>query len=411
MQNTIAIIGGGASGLAAGIAALRRAPCRVLLLERQDRVGKKILATGNGRCNLTNTDCSAACYTSGHPQSVQQVLEAVPPARVLTFFARAGLLYDEKESGRIYPHSNQAATVLDILRAEFARLGGTEQCGAHVQEIFRTKSRFSLRLGGGETIQAQRVLLCTGGLAAPHLGCDETGYGLLRTLGHTVRTPYPCLAPLKCNSPYPKMLKGVKVQCTAALLRGETTLAQETGELLFTDYGVSGIPAMQLSHCVHEASARGLTLALDLLPDMLYMELEQYLRQRVRTQAAEPAQTLLTGTVHKKLGLVLLKIANISPTQPCHALSRATIEQLAQTLKHWVLPVTDTLSWAAAQVTGGGALLSEINASTMESYHCKGFYVCGEALDAVGLCGGYNLHWAWATGILAGEAAAGSFLK
>lgn len=415
----IIIIGGGASGLAAGVSILMRAQetggARVILLERQERVGKKILATGNGRCNLTNADITPRAarrtYCSENIAAVETVLTQAPPARILAFFARLGLICDTQDEGRVYPHSNQAAAVLTVLRGAFARLGGTELCGFCATEVRKGQAGrgFTVTSADGRQMQAARVIVCTGGLAAPQFGCDETGYRLLGALGHTLVPPYPCLVPMKSDNPLPRALKGVKLRCTARLYGGkgaqQTLLGEQAGEVLCTEYGFSGIPVMQLSHFLSGGlCARGAVLALDLLPAYTPEETLGYVHARRAALCDAPLTELLCGAVHTKAGPLLLKSAGLSSlTRLCGTLTDNECLALARLLQQWTFTVTGTLAWNMAQVTGGGVPLDEVDAQTMESTRCRGLYLCGEALDAVGTCGGYNLHWAWATGILAGE--------
>ena len=416
MQTTLAVVGGGAAGLVAALSAAQQAKSshtslRILVLERMDRVGKKILATGNGRCNLTNTALTPQCYHSQNIDALAKVLQQISPQDVLAFFAQAGLLCAQKEDGKVYPQSNQASAVLDVLRASLVRHSIEEWCGFAVQTIRQDKQGYTLLAQDGRRVQAQKIILCTGGKAMPSLGSDGSGYALAQALGHHTLSPYPCLVPVKTDSDVPKGLKGIKAFCQISFEADGKALAGETGEILFADYGLSGIPVMQLSQWVHRSSAKQKQFCIDFFPSVPQEELLQLLQSRQIEMKNEPLEQFLIGTVHKKIGLMLLKAQNFAPlSTPCAQLSKAQLEQLCAVLKGWRILVKDTLSWNQAQVTGGGVPLSEISTATLESKKASGVYLCGELLDAAGLCGGYNLHWAWSTGILAGKAAASSLI-
>lgn len=409
-QAAVAIVGGGASGLAAAIAAARMGAGPVVVLEKQDRVGKKLLATGNGRCNLENRDADAAWhYHTADGKTLRRMLENIPSAEVLRFFEKGGLLWSEGAEGRVYPSGNQAAIVLDTLRLEALGRGVQELCGFAVESIRPAKGGWLLE-GGGKSLLARRVVLACGGMAAPKLGGGEDGYRLVRQLGHTVTKLYPCLAALRCKADGLAALKGVRAVCGVRLLAKGKELASEIGEVQFTDYGLSGIPAMQLSS---RLPAGGCEAEVDFFPSLDLSRLTAMLHQRRKSGLYPTLESLLTGLLHKKLAVYLLKTANIGALG--NSLSRlrpADIDALADLLKGWRLPVTGTAGgWDGAQVTGGGVPLAEVEPDSFASRCAKGVYLTGELLDAVGDCGGFNLHWAFGSGIAAGRAAAQSLTK
>ena len=405
-QPCVAIVGAGASGLAAALTLHREGfSGKILLLERMDRVGKKILSTGNGRCNLGNIDLSPRHYHSRNPKALQAALEEMPLEKTQAFFQNSGLLLRQEE-GRLYPLCNQAAMVLDVLRLELEDAGIPMHTQAPVSKIDLGKHGYRLTLGSGEVLQATWVILATGGKAAPKLGSDGSGYDLARSLGHTVTPLYPALVPIKGRDRIFHGLKGVRAQGKVRLCRGKEILAQEQGEIQFTDYGLSGIPLLQLSCLLPQAGDQGI-LSLDLLPEQTFQQVEALLAQRAHESRYATLEQLLLGTIPKKLAFALLKsLGFASLSRTVDTLKEQELRRIARALKDWPMEVSGTLGWDQAQVTGGGVALEEIFPQTMESKRCPGLYLTGELLDVVGDCGGYNLHWAWNTGRLAGEAIA-----
>lgn len=399
-MKTIFIIGGGAAGLAAALtAAGRNPPVRVIVLEGLDRPGKKILATGNGKCNLSNETISPAFYHSSHPELLKAFLADMPTQRSVDFFRALGLLCAADSAGRIYPSCRQAAMVLDVLLLNLRRTQNIELVtGCKILSLTRKGRGFLARSADGREYRGDAVILTTGGCAAPKQGSDGSGYPLATSLGHHCTPLRPCLVPLHCKGSVFKGLKGIRVNCTATLYNGKKTLASEYGELQFTDYGLSGIPAFQLSCRLTGKNEVG----IDFFPDWSFHTLRQELWERIRLHPQEPLEDALLGTLHKRVQYALLNTLSIKPTAQASTLSRGQLELLVSTLKDWRFPVIGPLSWEQAQVTGGGISLNEIN-SDFSSRRCPGLYLAGEVLDVTGDCGGYNLHWAWCSGIKAGE--------
>ena len=403
----ILVIGGGAAGLAAAITAARESPAaRVTVLERMDRVGKKILATGNGRCNLTNMGASFAHFYSSDKGALKRALEGMTPASVVDFFASLGLLCQEEDEGRVYPYCKQASMVLDVLLQALERLNITVQCSCAVTGIGRNKGKFAVKTADGQTLNADAVILTCGGKAAPKLGSDGSGYGLAKAVGHSCTALYPALVAFQCDMNGLGSLKGIRAEAGLTLLAGNHLLGQEVGEVQFTEYGLSGIPAMQLSGRLSRLrKGEKCTALVDLFPTWEHEALFRNLKTRQKTQ--ETLENLLLGTIHKRLAYAVLKSAGLQPlSRPAASLTPAELHRLADTLKAWPFPVTGTQGWDNAQVTGGGIPLAEIDSITMESKTQPGLYLAGEVLDVAGDCGGFNLHWAWCSGIRAGKAAA-----
>ena len=397
----IAIIGAGASGLMAAIAASGMRPHSVLLLEKNDRVGRKLLATGNGRCNLLNTRIDQTRYHGSGKNTALALLARIPPAFIMHTFEEMGLMLREEKEGRIYPFSGLASSVLDTLRAACDARAVQTRCNTEVRGIARAGGKFRIDTKSGNTILADRAIIAAGGKAAPAFGADGAAHALLSSLGHTIRTPFPALSPLKLPAERIRGLKGIRLHAGVTLSAHGQAARREEGELLFTEYGVSGIAAMQLSRSVEKSSF--LTIHLfDVDSARAQIQL------RLRLFAGQPIENFFTGLFHKRVGLALLREAGIQPATP---VSEAAADGLLPLLTDWQLPVLSTLPFQHAQITAGGALADEFDGQTLESLRVPGLYACGEAIDIDGDCGGYNLLWAWASGIAAGEAAARSLAE
>ena len=420
----IAVVGGGAAGLIAAAQAAstlreKANAAEVAVLEGAPRVGRKLLATGNGRCNLTNTNAGAAFY-HGDFQRAQPVFSRYSPAAVMETFAGMGLLCRVEDEGRVYPYGGQASAVLDTLRLRLQSLDVREICGAPVSEIQKDAHGFVLKTGDGQLFEAQRVILAAGGKASPQLGSDGGGYALAKMLGHSVTPLFPALVQVKTPAERVRAVKGMRSNCAATLLADGVPVKSETGEVQFTDSGLSGICIFQLSRFVGEFYATGklngrpcrrLEISLDLLPEYSLADVRGEVESRAALYPELPAGDLLFGLLNKRVGQELVKTA--LPQQralPAKSLTRAQIELLAQTMKHFTFPAQGVLSWKNAQVTAGGVPLGEVLTPSMESQLCGGLYIAGEMLDLDGCCGGFNLHWAWISGLCAGEAAARSLL-
>ena len=405
----ILLIGGGAAGIAAALTAKHHAPeAEVLLLERLDRVGKKILATGNGRCNLTNMQAGMPHFHSSDRGALKAVLQGMEPQVVLDFFRAMGLLCQEEEEGRVYPYCKQASMVLDVLLQALERANIRVCCNTTVTAIGQNRGKFTVKTADGGSLTADRVILPCGGKAAPKLGSDGSGYALAKALGHSCTPLVPALVALKCDMNGMGGLKGIRAAGELTLLANDHVLGQEAGELQFTEYGLSGIPVMQLSGRLSRLrKGEKCTALVDLFPEWEEEALFRELKSRQKMAKRETLETFLLGTVHKRLAYAVLKSAGLQPlSRPVTDLSNGDLHRLAETLKCWRFAVTGTQGWDAAQVTGGGIPLSEIDGRAMESKRAPGLHLAGEILDVTGDCGGFNLHWAWGSGIRAGQAAA-----
>ena len=394
----VCVIGGGAAGMLAALTAAENGH-RVLLLERQSRVGRKLLATGNGRCNLSNYHVSPAHYHGG-AGFCDFALSQFDVGETLQYFSSLGLLTVSEASGRIYPMSNMAGSVLDVLRYALERPEIDLQTGQTVTAVRKMPEGFSVKTET-DTFSARGLILAAGGAAGSKVGGGMDGYRLAKSLGHHRTALYPSLVQLKTDPTYPRALKGVKAQCGISICRGSQVLARNSGEVLFTEYGVSGPAIFDLSRSV-SAGGSDLTCLLNFFPDWEEAEVLHWLSQRQAAMAAHEASTLLTGSCHTRLGQMICKSAGFT-NQRAAGLTRDDLRRIARQATHFALPITGTCGFDQAQVTAGGLDTSEFDPRTLQSRLVPGLYACGELLDIDGDCGGYNLQWAWSSGRLAGK--------
>jgi len=399
----IGIIGAGASGMAAALAAAENPKVQVVLFERQARVGRKLAATGNGRCNLTNLNADGNTYHGTAPSFVQPALERFGVDETLMWFSKLGLYTVAEKSGRVYPYSDQANSVVDVLRFALDRENIRLETGFEVEKVKRTQFGFQI-LGNNVEMACDRLIIACGGLAGTKLGGTMSGYKLLRSFGHKCTKLRPTLVQLKSDWRGAAALKGVRANCRAAILCNGEIFSQSTGEVQFTEYGLSGPVIFEVSRDVC-ASKGQWSCRLDLLPEMPAQTLKAELNRRKKTNL--PAGELFTGILHNRLGRVVVQSADISVNAPITALSDREISEAANCAKSFEVMLTEPMGMDSAQVTAGGIVTEEFDPQTMESKLVPGLYACGEVLDIDGDCGGYNLQWAWSSGRLAGVSAGG----
>lgn len=397
----IGIIGAGASGMAAAIAAAQNPEHHIFLLERQARVGRKLQATGNGRCNLTNLHAQRGGYHGDDPAFSQYAIAQYPPETVLNWFRSLGLYTVSEVSGRVYPYSDQANSVVDVLRFALKRENITFKPGFEVEKLKRQDNEFRI-VGREETITVDKVIVACGGLAGSKLGGSMAGYQLLRSMGHHCTKLRPALVQIKTDWPGVAGLKGVRAECSAEITRNGVRFACSRGELQFTELGLSGPVMFEISRDVCREPGQW-QCVLDFLPELSEEELTAFLMER--RSIDQPCAELFTGILHNRLGMVLVKECGIPRQKPMSELTRAEAEAAAGTAKQFCVHLTEPLGMDSAQVTAGGIVTDEFDRETMESKLVPGLYACGEVLDVDGDCGGYNLQWAWSSGILAGTMA------
>ena len=398
----IAVIGGGASGMMAAIAAAEQG-ANVTLFERQARVGRKLAATGNGRCNLSNSHADPSHYHGEDAGFCQAVLEQEGVTQSLARFRDMGLLTTEEEDGRVYPMSDHAGSVVDVLRFSLDALGVEVNCGFPVKSLKKTPQGFILQTDEQQTI-TERVIVSCGGKAGGKLGGGADGYRLLEGIGHSCTDLHPALVQLRTEGNVTRGLKGVRAQALVYVWRGKHRIAEEQGEVQFTEYGLSGPAIFAVSR--EAARQPGTTISLDLFPGINSDELFTLLKRRAEKRPELTLDDLFTGTVQNRLGRVLVSSAGLSGSMPLSE-SAGVLRALAERAKEFSFRVVGDLGFDQAQVTSGGIRTREFDPVTLESKLCSGLYACGEVLDVDGDCGGYNLQWAWSSGWVAGKNAAG----
>lgn len=392
----IAVIGGGASGLMAAIAA-KCGNNKVTIYERSKRVGRKLLATGNGRCNMTNTGAAEGNYYGTDPGFVKNVIDRFWVKETLDFFTEIGVLWKEEKDGKVYPYCDSASAVLDVLRHRTECAGVLCECGFDVKSVKKSGNTFLVEAYDGRRGEFDRVIIAAGGKAAPALGSNGSGYELLKSFGHSITGLSPSLVQIKTETDTVKKLKGIKLN--ARLSIGGRS---ETGELLFTEYGLSGPPAFSLSAILGDNKEA----VIDAMPEYDYIDVVGMLRTRKEYLHDITLEEYFTGMLNKRIGQAILKDAGFAPlSSPVSALSERDLKKIASVIKGWRFKITGTMSWNNAQVTKGGALTSEFDGTDMQSKLIRGLYACGEVLDIDGDCGGYNLQWAWSSGYIAGYSA------
>lgn len=394
MKN-VAIIGGGASGFISAITAASLG-ASVTIFEKNPRVLKKLLATGNGRCNISNRFCTTERY---HGNDTSFIFPAMENFDTEKFFFEIGIPFTELENGKLYPRSLQAAAVLDILRLKAEELGVNIICNCEINKI---ENGFILN----ETFRADSVIIACGGEASSSLGGTDSGYKLLKSLGHKITKRLPSIVQLKTDVSVTKAMSGLKMDMGVKLLSGKKEAASDFGEVLFTDYGLSGPPILQISGTASRLLSKGekVFVSLDLMPDIEEKKLFFFLKNRCYTNPERKMEDFLTGVLPKRIAQCVLKTSGISPLSiTASSLDDEDLKILSHTLKNFKIEVLDTNGMKNAQVTIGGADTSEFNPETMESKLVKGLFACGEVLDIDGDCGGFNLQWAWASGYSAGE--------
>ena len=404
----ILILGGGASGIVAAIAAAEASGPRteVLLLEKNPRIGKKLLATGNGRCNLDNTGIHPSRFFTGDRKAMTDMLSAMEDP--LDWFHRHGLLTRADEAGRVYPYSNQAADVLNLLLhwLETSRVQVRTECT--VTNLTPKGNGYTVTMESGETIHGDAVICAMGGSAGPQFGTDGFGVTLAEGLGCASAPLYPCLVSLRCRKGQGAGLSGIRAKAEASLYDGDRLIHRESGEIQFTDYGLSGIAVMQLSGYLSPHSGiHSPEIHLDLFPHLTEEALTTLLRSHSRALPGVNAGDFMTGLIHRRLGLAVWKAQKLGDES--RAMSSLKPEEwaaLARGFKDWRFTGLENTGWKNAQTTGGGVTLSQLEPGTFQLRSHPGLYIVGETTDCAGSCGGFNLHWAFGSGILAGRAAA-----
>lgn len=410
MKMEVIIIGAGAAGLTAAIYAARSG-ARVTVLEHTAKAGKKILSTGNGKCNITNLYQGRECYRGSDSEFAMEVLGQFDEKATLAFMESLGVLCKEK-NGYICPRSEQAATVRDALLMECRRCNVKIEYEVEIKSIQKKQDSFEIVMnheGKKVTYQSKKVILATGSKAAPNTGSDGSGYKLAKDLGIKVIKPLPALVQLRCEDGIYKEAAGVRCPASISININEETIAIQEGELQITNYGISGIPVMQLSRFAVKAldARKQVAAVIDFFPEMEYEELTQKLQDMIKRFPEKTLQDILAGFMNRKLAIALLKEMGVRKEVTAARCDENYTQGMAEFLKSYKLWISGYNSFAEAQVCQGGISTLEVDSRTMESKKIPGLYFAGEILDIDGTCGGYNLQFAWASGAIAGKSASG----
>ncbi|WP_324824469.1 NAD(P)/FAD-dependent oxidoreductase [Sinanaerobacter sp. ZZT-01] len=418
----IMIVGGGASGMMAAIAAARSTGKgnEILLLEKNTLLGKKLLATGNGRCNFMNKYCTpydlrgqeevAAAHEKKEkiPFSFD-ILSQLDVSRTEEIFLQMGVLSREEAEGRIYPYSGQGAIIKEALEAEIQQLGICVRASSNVKNIRKNGDFFKVDIDDSTCFFSEKVILSTGGKAGLQYGSTGEGYVLAKEFGHHIVKPIPALVPLLCDKKSFGGCKGVRAKGKVRLLCEGAELAVDTGEIQFTEEGISGICVFNISRFVRFKSLDELAsyeVEIDLFPNFSEAELLDILIEKQKRESEHSMSLFLKGLIHEKLAAALLNRSQIKKEEAVYRVTESKIKELTFLMKHWNLKLAGTKSFKEAQVTCGGISVEEIDPKTLESLLVPGLYFAGELIDVDGRCGGFNLQWAWSSGYGAGKAAA-----
>lgn len=406
MSNKIIVVGGGASGMMASIIAQSKG-ADVTILERNDRVGKKLLATGNGRCNYTNENIDLRFFHGEDKDFINSVLARFTNKDTIEFFEKLGITPAIEDNGKVFPLSFQSSSMLDVLRYEMNRLGASVITDAYVVKITKDKD-FKLYLKDGRDFKANKIIFATGGMAMPVSGSDGNGFSLAQNFRHRKNETSPALVQLKLAGNKFKQINGVKFIGRASLVVEGKHIAADIGDILFTEYGVSGPPILQLSReaIIKKKEGKSVKIGISIIHNKNKKEVFDYLNKRFKDMPKKTLEESLVGMINKRLILPIIKELDLDKDKISFDISDKEISLLAEILVNWEFELLGDKGWGNAQTTAGGISLKDINPQTMESKIEKGLYFCGEVLDVDGDCGGYNLQWAWSSAFVAGNSAA-----
>ena len=403
MKTRVAIIGGGAAGLMAAIEAAKNG-AEVCIYEKLNRVGKKILATGNGRCNYTNINTSIRDYHGQNLSFVEDIINSFNVRSTLDFFEDIGIYPRIEDNGKVFPYSLQASSVLDNLRYEANKYNIREIVECNVKSLRKNKGQFDI-ITDDKIYNADKVIICTGGRAGSQYGCTGDGYKLAEMFGHKIVNTFPALVQLKLNANYLKKISGVKFEGVISSYTNMNIIREEEGEILFTDYGISGPPILQISRetIKHLYDKQKVYISIDMFPNFDNKMLYDLLSERFIKLKNKTIEESFNGLINKKLIPVILSLAlNEYKEEKCTKLNKKDIYSIVNILKEWKIEVVGHNDWQQAQTTAGGISIGDINNKTLESKKESGLYFAGEILDVDGDCGGFNLQWAWSSGYIAG---------
>ena len=398
----VAVIGGGASGLVAACFAAD-AGAQVALFEKQKKLGRKILVTGNGRCNISNRAVDSSRYHGLNPAFVNNVFARFGPAETEDFFRSIGIPFVEGKDGKLFPASLQASTVVRCLEYEAVRRGAEIRLHRRIDAIGRKGDGFALRTAGAEEHSFDAVILAAGSCAYPPVGASRIGYELAASLGHRIVDCFPSIIPLNVVEKRTRLVQGIKWDCSLEVLMGGKKRAGSTGEVLFTGYGISGPAALDISRAVNELVTRGEIpeILVDFFPEMSADDLDELIAE-VAADGSKPLDFCLAGIMNDRMPAVVCGFAGVDHGKNAGDASPAEKSALAACLKGMKLTPASPRDFTEAVVAAGGVDVRDIDPRTMESRLVPGLYITGELLDIDGDSGGFNLQFAWSTGALAG---------
>ena len=402
MQTKIAVIGGGPAGIMAAITAARGG-AKVTLIEATNRIGNKILLTGNGKCNFSNLHLDESCYYCKDIAFLENIMDKFSSLDCKTFFEELGMLVKDKND-YLYPLGEQASIVLDVLRMELKNWDVSILTESKVVCLVKEKDVFVLGIENGNEYTFDKVILCTGGRSYPKTGSDGNGYKLAKKLGHHIYPTVPALVQLVGCDNFYKTVAGVRSEGNVTLYVDGKISKIERGEIQFTDYGISGIPIFQLSRMAAYAlmDKRSVKIIANVLPDFDDEMLDKMIKNRMGLHKFNSIEEFMCGLSNKKLGLWAIKQAGYKGHEKIETLSFDDLKNLVLNLKNMNFHIIDTKGYDTAQVTAGGVYIEELN-ENMQSKLVEGLYFAGEMVDVDGICGGYNLQWAFASGYVAGN--------
>ncbi|MFK5881095.1 MAG: NAD(P)/FAD-dependent oxidoreductase [Sulfurospirillum sp.] len=400
MPKSLAIVGAGASSLVAAIVAARTG-AKVTIFEKNNKVGKKILATGNGRCNITNKTIKTTSYHGSNPRFVNMAVDRFNTSVCRDFFEKIGIDMVEGQKGRLYPKSLQSSSVVNLLVYECERQGAEILLNQEVTDIVKEGEKFALHVED-KKYYSDFVLIATGGLAMPSLGASESGYRFAKKFGHTIIPTFASLVQLETKEDF-KSISGVKIQGAIEVLQGRERLTFASGDILFTNYGISGSAILDISRVVNKLLQYNdkVSVNIDLMNEYSKEQLKNILIKRAKNSNGKTISLWLNGFVNSKLTLFLSKNMRVKNADN---LNTKDITNLVYLLKNFKATIIGSRGFKSAEVTAGGVSTDEISPRTFESKLQKRLYFSGEVLDIDADCGGYNLHWAWASGYSAGLA-------
>lgn len=394
------VIGGGASGMLCSISMAQKNPNKkILLIEKEQRLGRKLSATGNGRCNLSNLNIDQTCYCGTFQDGVNNILQKYPPQILLDKFADLGLLCDNDSEGRVYPYSRHCASVVDTLENAINRHAVQVLYNTKVIDIKKEKRKFTITCND-TVIISDNVVVCAGGRSYSALGSDGSLFKIIKSLGHTVTQLSPSLCPLMSNDRVLTTLKGVRARAKVTLLDDDIAIKSEVGEVQFTANSLSGICVFDLSR--YFKNLKKPYVSVDLLPNSSIKEIFSLLNRNRGLFSGDNSPKIFTGIFHNNISQAIITKAG-KPSKLCNELTDGDLYDIAKVIKNLKFHITNTADFENSQVTSGGVLGSEINSDTFESKIIKGLYFCGEVIDVDGKCGGYNLHFAFASALNVGE--------